>query len=175
MRLLSLKMRQRSIIKRNLNGNKRSTTSSSSSSSLPTPTNAKPQQHLHRTSDLASAATSSSTTPVPSPEPVLPSPTVRRRSMSPPLPPAMSPDNGRPLPHLPTILTQPATDQRQIHIQLSIVDSIENPIKAIDRSNITGQVCLSSFNRARANRVFCFSRLRCQSNLNESKCLIDIY
>ncbi|UJR32051.1 hypothetical protein I4U23_019518 [Adineta vaga] len=41
----------------------------------------------------------SSTTPIPSPEPRVPTQTDRRRSLSPPLPPQMSPDNGRPLHH----------------------------------------------------------------------------
>ena len=150
--------------------------SSSSSSFLSTPTNAKPQ---HRAPDLASAVTSSSTTPVPSPEPALPSPSVRRRSMSPPLPPAMSPDNGRPLPHLPTNLTQPATDQQQIHIQLSIVDSTENPTKTTERSNMAGQVGERSLNLTPlhcsfSNSLFRFSQFRSLSSLSESKSLIVI-
>lgn len=55
-----------------------------------------------------------SVTPIPSPN------LTRRRSISPPLPPAMSPDNGRPLV---STITNNVDDQRQVHIQLSMIDN----------------------------------------------------
>ena len=63
------------------------------SSILSTPTNNK----KIIAQDKSDYGTSSSVTPVPSP-----SPSTKRRSISPPRPTAMSPDNGRPLPHIPS-------------------------------------------------------------------------
>lgn len=56
--------------------------------------------------DSPSETSSRSTTPIPSPELHVPVQVERRRSISPPLPPQMSPDNGRPLPHLLQINSQ---------------------------------------------------------------------
>ncbi|CAF1156782.1 unnamed protein product [Rotaria sp. Silwood1] len=50
--------------------------------------------------DLPNTNSSILTTSIPSPESHVPLENERRRSISPPLPPQMSPDNGRPLPHL---------------------------------------------------------------------------
>jgi hypothetical protein len=71
-------------------------------SNLSTPINQK---------QIPSASSSTSTTPVPSPEPHVPAQVERRRSISPPLPPQMSPDNGRPLQHLSQTNTQRFVDE----------------------------------------------------------------
>jgi hypothetical protein len=75
---------------------------------LSTPINHKqiPTTNVNLSLNLPSTNSSSSTTPVPSPESHVPSQIERRRSISPPLPPQMSPDNGRPLNHLTQITSQ---------------------------------------------------------------------
>ena len=71
-------------------------------SNLSTPINQK---------QIPSTSSSTSTTPVPSPEPHVPAQIERRRSISPPLPPQMSPDNGRPLQHLAQPFAQRPADE----------------------------------------------------------------
>lgn len=66
------------------------------------------------TLDLPSTNSSSTTTPIPSPESHKVIQNERRRSISPPLPPQMSPDNGRPLHHLTQITTQRITNEENI-------------------------------------------------------------
>ncbi len=66
-------------------------------SNLSTPINQK---------QIPSTSSSTSTTPIPSPEPHVPAQIDRRPSISPPLPPQMSPDNGRPLNHLTQLTSQ---------------------------------------------------------------------
>ena len=62
--------------------------------------------------DIPSEQSSRSTTPIPSPEPRVPSQQLdRRRSISPPLLPQMSPDNGRPLPYLTQTNAQRSADE----------------------------------------------------------------
>jgi hypothetical protein len=66
-------------------------------SNLSTPIN---QKQIPIITTNLSLNSSTSTTPIPSPEPHVPLQIERRRSISPPLAPQMSPDNGRPLHHL---------------------------------------------------------------------------
>jgi len=87
-------------------------------SNLSTPINQK---------QIPSTSSSTSTTPIPSPEPHVPAQIDRRPSISPPLPPQMSPDNGRPLQHL-----------TQSHFQRSVDENIDTLERS--KSNSRAQV-----------------------------------
>ena len=81
-------------------------------------------------SDVPSENSSRSTTPIPSPELHIPVQLERRRSMSPPLPPQMSPDNGRPLPHLPQTTSQRSMDEHAESSQRSKSSSSRTPVRS---------------------------------------------
>ncbi|CAF1016745.1 unnamed protein product [Adineta steineri] len=110
------------------------------SSNLSTPIN-----HIRRP---PSTASSTSTTPIPSPEPQVPSQNERRRSISPPLPPQMSPDNGRPLHQLIQPIFQRINDEnREQTDSMSRVQNLSNntlPQQPIAKSPIRPPLLSSS-------------------------------
>ncbi|CAF0959170.1 unnamed protein product [Rotaria sordida] len=76
--------------------------------------------------DLPNINSSIITTPILSPELHVPSQNERRRSISPPLPPQMSPDNGRPLQHL----IQTTTSQHSIDEHIDTTKRLKTNLRS---------------------------------------------
>ncbi|CAF1165406.1 unnamed protein product [Rotaria sordida] len=117
-----------------------------------------PISNTKSTSSSTSPPSSSSLTPTP--EPVVHSNIQRRRSISPPIPPEMSPDNGRPIrypqrPSPPPITTttfnrilderrySPDALERQLNAELNLLDGVEASMKQIDNMERLRSVALA--------------------------------
>ncbi|CAF4509903.1 unnamed protein product, partial [Rotaria magnacalcarata] len=110
-----------------------------------------------RSTSSSTASSSSSTGSLtPTPEPYVPSNVQRRRSLSPRMPPPMSPDNGRPLrqPPPPPPMTNskrifderrysPDALERQLNAELHLLDGVEASMKQIDNMERLRSVTLA--------------------------------
>ena len=110
-------------------------------SNLSTPINHKPKPLMNSnfSLDLPSINSSRLTSPIVSPEFHVPPQNERRRSISPPLPPQMSPDNGRPIDQLPKTISQPS-----IYEQINLTKRPISLYSQVKNSN-TDNINLRSF------------------------------
>ncbi len=104
-------------------------------------------------SRTSSSSTSSSFTPTPTPEPYVPSNIQGRRSISPPLPPQMSSDNGRPVHHhhhppssrriFDERRYSPDALERQLNAELHLLDGVEASMTQVDNMERLRSVALA--------------------------------
>ena len=119
-----------------------------SNSSTPVNTKKLPVIQTNLSLDITSDHSSRSTTPIPSPELHVPSQQFeRRRSISPPLLPQMSPDNGRPIPYSTQTNAQRSADEHTETSQRS---------KASSRTQVTYRIAslrTHCFNSSRVSQM----------------------